>query len=120
MEDILLLPFESLEKYLEHPSPKVRSWAWERLEEIYPERIPDFVSLALKEEDRGVFTEAIRIFRDHVSLIPSEKRKLLKDAIVERLRKEENEQLLLVSVGFLGAIKSFTTIITETPGFWKK
>ncbi len=113
MKDDLLLPLEELEKHLRHASPVVRDWAWERLEEIYPERLPEFVPLALEEKDTKVFQTILRIFRDHASLLSPELQESLKDAVLERLRREKSRNLLLGGIRFLGTIGSLCQLLME-------
>ena len=113
MKDSLLLPFETLEKYLRHASPVVRDWAWERLEEIYPERLPEFVPLALEERDPKVFQTILRILKDHASLLSPELQESLKNAVLERLHREKSRDLLLWGLRFLGTIASLCEVLAE-------
>ncbi|OAQ20023.1 tetratricopeptide repeat protein [Thermosulfurimonas dismutans] len=115
MEDTLLLPLERLEKCLRHPSPVVRIWAWERLETIYPERLSEFVPLALEEKDRLVLEEALRAFRDKASSISPEDREALQANLLERLQEEKSPDLLLVSLQLFGVLGVLTTVLSENP-----
>ena len=114
----MLVPLELLETHLKHPSPMVRAWAWERLGEIYPERLPDFVSYALEEKDQWVLKEPLKIFQNHLSLIPEASRQALKEAVLKRLEGEEKQflqQFLGASLSFLGAIEALATTLEERP-----